>query len=546
MSDVTDLIEGTPVPTAVGRAFTVAFVDDKCIPVLVTVTRKMSARGRLRFSGNVLPDRNLVGHLQSTVLAILDRVLSHLLVHPPRPGLLCELLVAREVVPHPPKKLITHDPAIGAAVLLSSFSAVLDMLVRQDLGVWAAVVSPEGHFGPASHASERREIALEGHNTAVIAACPAEHHTETAAPQSSPGIMLATIRHLGDLVRIAVDDRAILESAIRTGFRSISASSSATPSGIWDTVCYFAARNDERFIAVLAGLVAEQSDGAAARDLVSGWLGYHARVNRYPAGVGQSMLHLLQSAPREQLAKPGVFPLAPPTVLLELLRRTDPVPIMDFYCLVDAVRGPFHPATVARPPETSAQRAAAELVNHVVRQLSKAALAEVIDIPLSTARASWVVRSTTEPDPVIAMSEVDQFYACLLQAMGNPVASADEPVVQGEAHALLNRAFAGDGGVEAAVAEMRDGLRGGIQYVLDRLAAHYQREQITKYTQRIIHQAIPQEWSVRVSLAQYILELLGPVLPERVRQQPPEAWAASCDTLLSAYVLGMMSFEYTV
>jgi hypothetical protein len=132
---------------------------------------------------------------------------------------------------------------------------------------------------------------------------------------------------------------------------------------------------------------------------------------------------------------------------------------------------------------------------------------------------------------------VSGFYLALLRYAGVVPALADKHAVADEALALLERAFASKGGVGAARAEARDGVHGGMRFVLDVITEQYKLEQQSKHVSRVLHEALdPLNWSQRVAFMRALLGRLSIHLPADLRGQPPERFARHYDIIVKTYV----------
>ena len=132
---------------------------------------------------------------------------------------------------------------------------------------------------------------------------------------------------------------------------------------------------------------------------------------------------------------------------------------------------------------------------------------------------------------------ISGFYLALLRHAGTVPALADDHSVADEALALLERAFASKGGVGAAQAEARDGINGGMRFVLDVMTEQYKLEQQSKHVARVLQEALdPLNWNERVAFIRALLDRLGPQLPADLRRQPPERFARHYDMIVRTYV----------
>jgi hypothetical protein len=98
-------------------------------------------------------------------------------------------------------------------------------------------------------------------------------------------------------------------------------------------------------------------------------------------------------------------------------------------------------------------------------------------------------------------------------------------------------AFQTDGGQAAALAEARDGTRGGLRYVLDALTERFKAEQQVNHVRWVLKEALdPTDWPAKVAFTAALLQRLAPHLPADIRAMPPERLAKRYDLIAQAYV----------
>ena len=125
--------------------------------------------------------------------------------------------------------------------------------------------------------------------------------------------------------------------------------------------------------------------------------------------------------------------------------------------------------------------------------------------------------------------------------MARHVSGVEEPPARaraaGEAYALLERAFAQKGGVGAACAEARDGVRGGLRVLLDTLTAQFKTEEQEKHVNMVFKEALStMEYPERLAVVTALVEHLGPHLPAEIRSSPPDRYVQKVDILVRIYV----------
>ncbi len=116
----------------------------------------------------------------------------------------------------------------------------------------------------------------------------------------------------------------------------------------------------------------------------------------------------------------------------------------------------------------------------ILSEINIESLARSIGISIDLARASYIM------DTVIADSFEEfsdtllSFYIHLLQGIRRIRVPVDFNALAAEALALIERAFSNKGGLNAAIAEGRTGINGGMRFILDQMTDQFKREDIEK------------------------------------------------------------------
>ena len=109
-------------------------------------------------------------------------------------------------------------------------------------------------------------------------------------------------------------------------------------------------------------------------------------------------------------------------------------------------------------------------------------------------------------DMVVASHEdfneiIASFYLHLLRHTRSIVDPVDMAAVGAEGLALLERAFANNGGFQGALAEARYATNGGVRFILDSLTQKFIHEQQEKYIGHVLKAAMdPLDWDSKVKL----------------------------------------------
>jgi hypothetical protein len=89
----------------------------------------------------------------------------------------------------------------------------------------------------------------------------------------------------------------------------------------------------------------------------------------------------------------------------------------------------------------------------------------------------------------------------------------------------------------AALVESQDGTRGGLRHIFDRLTEELKREQTERHFHLVFTEMVdPLDWEARLALMSAFLERIGLSLPPKVRDGPPERYAANYEPIIRYYV----------
>ena len=175
-------------------------------------------------------------------------------------------------------------------------------------------------------------------------------------------------------------------------------------------------------------------------------------------------------------------------------------------------------------------------VEAVLAEIDAEALVRKIGLPIDSARASYVMGDVLIESSAEFNDAVSGFYLTLLRHTYTEPVSANAAELADEALNLLERAFADKGGVNAARAEARDGIHGGMRFVLDVMTEQYKVMQQSKHVSRVLQEALdPLDWSQRVAFMRAFIDRLGPHLPAEIRDQPPERFARHYGEIVQTY-----------
>lgn len=541
--------------STVGRAKTVLVFghDDEAVAVLSTiVARSIGGAGneRLVFTGPATFDETATGHIVAVVLPVVDSILQLMAI----PSQRFELSVVNLAAASAENIGLTVSGfSADVPVLLALLSAALQMPVPQDVVATGHVASPDGDLRPVKNIPAKLDAAL--HEQAIgrfIYAFEDEDYSlKTLSPNEREQIVEAIGRARGDLrtievadvdglLRAVFADETIVLASLRVGFFGNTGRSwrHADPTG--RAAQFLLQDNDRRFWSTLQQhLLAGRTD--EVRELLLERAQYQVSQKVYPGGLGCQLLQLVRSLPPATRRLKTVFPLLPMDRCIELGRFATETDHEDLRQLIDATSG--NAATRERPPRFTADgngpasTDAAAALDAVLSEISSETLAQKIGLPIDAARAAYAMDVVTIESNQAFNDTISAFYLHVLRHTGAAPAPVDSQAVADEAFSLLARAFANKGGEDAARAEGRFAVSGGMRFVLDVMTEQLKSEKQGNHVHRVLKDAVdPLDWDDRVAFMAVLLDRIGPQLPPELRNRSPRVYARQYHTIVQAYV----------
>ena len=264
-------------------------------------------------------------------------------------------------------------------------------------------------------------------------------------------------------------------------------------------------------------------------------------MRTYPCSFGGKLLQLVRSLPPAVRRLKKLFPLLSMQRCIALSQFATETDHEDVRLLHDAAFGQrLGPCPVKRTENDGAAADAGEDVraalDALLTEIDPLHLAQTIGSPIDTARAGYTLDTATVESYDEFRDITAAFHLHLLRHTGtigtpvHPGATADD------AHALLDRAFARQGGFDGALAEACDGTRGGMRLILDAMTDQYKFEQQAKHINAVMRAALdPRDWDEKVAFMKALLERLAPHLPPDVRSEPAERFARRPEIVVRAY-----------
>jgi len=543
-----------PASGRVKSALVVGDGDDVKAVISSVVARVCTemAGPRVKFTGSVLFDESSAERIADVLVPIVDRVLEGLGLAR-RSFEIAVVNLARASAVDIGSRLSGFSADV--AVLLAMVSAGLQMPVLDDLVSTGHVASPDGDIRavkaiPAKLVAAERESTVRrfvhpalDRDFSLEILSPGEHQRAMdAIANSYDRLKTISVGDVSELVQAVFEDEAIVLASLRQDFFNVVSAIDLGSDPVGRVVHYLGTKNEDRFWTVLERRLLD-GEADEVKVLLDARVQFHIRHQTYPEGFGHRLLQLVQSLPPGIRRLKALLPLMPMQSCIQIGQYTTDRDGNDLRQLIDAVSGRF-----ARPKATEMGGTshadlgdtAGATLDTILAQIDATGLARTVGLPIDSARASYVMDTATVESYEEFVDSVCAFHLHLLRHVRGAVAPNTSDATCAEALALLERAFAKRGGLEAAFAEARDGPQGGMRYILDSLTEQFKNEEKAKHVSRVFKEALdPLDWKAKVALIATLLQRLNPVLPENIRSAPPERFARRWETLVQAHVASL-------
>lgn len=172
----------------------------------------------------------------------------------------------------------------------------------------------------------------------------------------------------------------------------------------------------------------------------------------------------------------------------------------------------------------------------LIEHRSETEAAQRIDRQLDEARLSFVVERDGPWGPDTFIDLITSFYVHCFRNAGMPAPANIEPL-RAMAMNLVDQAFAREGGYKTALDNARERTYGGVRRVLDMMTdtLKSQLRRMDNFNANLL--ALDgRDHAKALAQTRYLIEKLGPFLPERFKDMPPELLVNELDTLVQLTV----------
>ena len=522
------------------------------ISAVVARRTNLPGKRRLQFSGTVKFSKSVMNHTRRTILPIIDRILAELElerkdfeISAVNIGVASSLDVGVNI----------SGFSADTAVFLAMLSEALQMPLPDDFVSTGHIASVEGDISAVKAIPSKVEAArtdsgirrfiypdLEKDRSLSVLSPNERARSIDAIMAARDSIRVKAVGGLGMLIREVLAEESVVLASLKEGFFDLSRSQDNHSNPVSDVVSYLADNNEKRFwnISQRYLLAGECEKG---KELLRAFARFFITRRTYPSAVGTRLFQLVCSLPPSVKRLKMDFPIMDTGLCIKLSQFAAEADHLDVLRLFDSAHGKnmvhkTEACLVSEPSGDDASDSDCLAFDTVVSQINEQTIAQEIGVPIDSARSSYILAASTVETYEQFIDTLQAFFIHLQRYIAStPAEAPDMNQARSETLVLLERAFYGRGGDQAAFARARDGIQGGMRSILDTLTEQYKAEKQAAYIQRIFKDAIAvMEWDQRVKFMRGAMKRLGSFLPPELKNMPPERFVGSYETIVRAYV----------
>lgn len=536
---------------AIGRTKT-AFVPKQLVDPFAIITEIIAhaAPGdsgkRLDFRGPVTLDDENIHHLETVVLPIVDE------------------FADRTGLPHKNHVLSIENIGVKATrgkglkisgfsadlpLFLALLSATLQLPLRQDVISTGHISSVAGDVAPVLDIPTKLEAAvasadisefvfpdIDKDQSSIRLAAPEFKKAQGSLFRYKDQIKLTAVEDICDVLKAFVTDESIISCGLNQGFFAVTPKTNDLNNPINRSLSYLLSDSEKRFWNVLQDFLFSQGIDKA-KNLISSFMQFHIGKSHYPEHFGEQLYRLTMSLPLLTRRLDRLFPLAPIDMCIALSQYAEVSDHSDVQILYKLTSDDEFARKIDTRDEEEATTTdtghEGQLLRRILFEFTDTNLAEKIGKSLDEARGNYLMKAVTVQNASEFNQAVTGFYTHMMRYTQSPEGHVSRDAAASEAIDIINKAFRDRGGYEAALAEGKNGTKGGLRFIFDVMTDHEKFVKIEKYKVMVIKESIdPLDWDAKVKLAEYIKNHYGRYLPDVFRNMEPEQLAHHLEELI--------------
>ena len=439
-------------------------------------------------------------------------------------------------------------------VAIAMLSARLRLTVPDDVAVTGHLASRHGEIRVVRNLAAKLAAAADDESVNAVV-CPSllgdlsfrdlagseYRDVEQVMEEHRSRISIRPAAHFAEAVSHIFDERAMVHGALAGGYLGRRFPYRENTTVIHATARVLGSHTRKRFFTLAESILAA-GDIVAARELMQAWVAHHVRRRTYPHGFARRVHGMIRSTPPaiRSAMRPGLLSVESCIALSQFATERDRGDVFELYDTVARVghywgeRGTDAPKRRQRDAERSST------LQIVASEIDPDHLTEMIGIPIDAARGSYGLDSPVVRSHGELLDVVSSFYLHVLRHTDRLRGETAPDAVAADALALLEKAFAREGGVAAARAEATVGAQGGMRTILDRMTEQYKRERQEDYVRHVLATAIdPLDWPAKVAFMKDFVAVHPDAIPAELAGEPAERFAGSYEAIVRTLVRSM-------
>jgi hypothetical protein len=547
-----------------GRVKTVIIIHEggqpRGVVTAVVACAKPAGSGprRLIFTGAVQIEPVTRSHIEEVILPLVDQILDECLQIPkPSYDVSFDNLGAAAACD---LALRVSGFSADLSVFIALLSASLGLPVPESLTATGQINFTDGSIGLVSRIPEKIAAAeadpaitlfihprLDRDNSLEELAPREKARLEAAIATPRNALRLLAVPDVAEVLEVVFDEESIVLAGFRQGFFDTAPPQEQMSHVAGRCAGFLTNDNERRFWNALEGRLLT-GEVPAAKQLLSARTRYQVDKKSYPRRFGLQLHQLVISLPPVIRRLKPLFPLLPTKERVCLSRLASETDYEDVEHLHDAARGKSlflkeGQRTAAASDRTSSDEvngSMSETLDAILSEISEETLSERFGQQIHSARMSFKLHSITTESHDDFFETLTAFFQHLHRHCNFTTCTVDEHVARSEAVALLERAFAQQGGAVAAERESRYGFHGGLRLVLDVVTTRFLAEVYEKWINMVLKSALdPLDSKQKSLLVDALMKRLAPGLPPDIIAMPLQGLSEKYDGLVRTHAKSM-------
>ncbi|MFC1794970.1 hypothetical protein ACFL3Q_15450 [Planctomycetota bacterium] len=530
-------------PQVIGKA-KMALVPSsgKAVISQIVVRRiKQQAGGKcLHFVGKVRFSRPVQQHMENIILPIIDRIVDTLDLARWNYEISARNLgaaSARDV------GIDVSGLSADVSLFIAILSEALQIPVSSDFIATGHIASADGDISAVEGIPAKVEAAQKDRSIGYFLYPDLDDESlKVLSPNqmdsSIKAIMAArdqlhtrAVRDIGQLVRLVITEESVVWAGLKEGFFRTSMIPDKSNNPIQDVISFLTCNNQERFWNVMYYLFNKEPE--KGKELLDIFVQFFLSEKKYPKRFGAGLLHLMHSLSSGARCRID-FPILDRDLCTKLISYTKDSDYDDRRILLNVIDGENIEDTcpINIQPEFKLSDSECSVFNTIVSLINEQALARKFSA-IDSARACFILESLKVKSYEELINILQTYYIHIQRYTGSSPEKPDISEARCETMKLLEETFRNEGGGKAALVRARDCTQGGIRSIIDMITEHYKAQKQDAYINRVFKDAIDDmDWKERIKCIQAVIKEVGRFLPEELKNQPPEKFARSDETIV--------------